>query len=88
MTPKDYWQALGDRQLQPTALRVALIVGTILFCINHGSAVFNGEMSRNRWISAILTYIVPYCVNIHGQASTRYKTKQQSIEQQLTTLSR
>lgn len=63
----NYFQSLCDRQLMPTAIKVALIVGTILFLINHGWALLNGHMTASRWISAGLTYVVPYMVNIHGQ---------------------
>ena len=62
-----FTQALVDRKLVPTAVRVALIVGTILFIINHGSALLEGKMTKRRWISGLLTYLVPYAVNIHGQ---------------------
>ncbi len=54
-----------------TALRVALVVGTLLFVINHGAALLHGEMSPTRWISGLLTYCVPYMVNIHGQVISR-----------------
>ena len=43
--------------------------------INHGSALLQGNMKRQRWISAALTYLVPYTVNVHGQYS--YRRKQQ-----------
>ncbi|NEP47338.1 MAG: hypothetical protein F6K65_00175 [Moorea sp. SIO3C2] len=55
----------------PTALRVALVVGSLLFVINHGSALLQGQMTQQRWISAGLTYMVPYLVNIHGQYTIR-----------------
>ena len=63
----EFGQALINRKLAPTAIKVAIIVGTILLLINHGSALAKGKMTRQRWISALLTYCVPYCVNIHGQ---------------------
>ena len=66
-----YLQALIDPQLAPSALKVALVVGSILFVINHGTAVLQGKMNRGRWLSAILTYLVPYGVNIHGQHTSR-----------------
>jgi hypothetical protein len=75
---KDFGLCLINRELMPTALKVALIVGSILFTINHGSVFLKGQMNRERWISAILTYIVPYCVNIHGQSVTRSKQNFQS----------
>jgi hypothetical protein len=64
---KKFCFCLFDEELMPTALKVSVVVGTILFMINHGSAVIKGEMNRDRWISAGLTYLIPYCVNIHGQ---------------------
>ncbi|MBD2202785.1 nitrate/nitrite transporter NrtS [Calothrix sp. FACHB-1219] len=41
------------------------------FTLNHGAATIKGQISRERWISAALTYIVPYMVNIHGQYVSR-----------------
>lgn len=73
---KPYFYALRNREMMPTAIRVALVVGTILFMINHGSALAEGKMSRSRWFSALLTYIVPYCVSIHGQTSCQIKYSQ------------
>lgn len=67
----EFAKALFNRQLAPCAIRVALIVGTLLFAINHGSALMRGKMTRDRWASAVLTYIVPYVVNIHGQATSK-----------------
>lgn len=69
--PKTYWQSLRDPQFARTAVRVALIIGTLLFVINHGLALWQGEMTRQRWFSALLTYLVPYCVSVHGQYSQR-----------------
>ncbi|ACA98023.1 MULTISPECIES: nitrate/nitrite transporter NrtS1 [Cyanophyceae] len=70
---KSYLQTLGDRTLHSTAIRVALIVGTVIFCINHGSAFLHGAMTRTRWTSMVLTYFVPYCVNLHGQIASRMR---------------
>lgn len=64
---KEYGASLFNREFMPTALRVALVVGSVLFAINHGTALLKGNMTRDRWISAVLTYLVPYAVNIHGQ---------------------
>ncbi|MEM9538411.1 MAG: nitrate/nitrite transporter NrtS [Cyanobacteria bacterium P01_E01_bin.42] len=69
---KGYLTALCDRNFAPTGLKVAAIVGSLLFIINHGSALANQKMTRERWLSAILTYFVPYAVNIHGQFVSQY----------------
>ncbi|MCT7961481.1 nitrate/nitrite transporter NrtS [Laspinema sp. D1] len=58
---------LFNPRFAPTALKVALFVGTVLFVINHGKAFLNGQMNQDRWISAGLSYCVPYLVNTHGQ---------------------
>lgn len=71
----EYFYSLFDRRFALTAFKVALIVGTILFAINHGWALLNGQMNRGRWISAGLTYIVPYLVNIHGQYISSMKVR-------------
>ena len=63
--------ALLDRTMMPTGIKVAAIVGSILFTINHGAAVVQDEMTPERWISGLLTYLVPYMVNIHGQYVSR-----------------
>ncbi|MBN3948976.1 MAG: nitrate/nitrite transporter NrtS [Nostoc sp.] len=58
--------------MKPTAIRVALVVGTTLFIVNHGAAVLEGKMNRDRWLAGLVTYLVPYTVSIHGQhASVR-----------------
>jgi hypothetical protein len=70
---KEYCLCLGNKKMMPTAVKVALVVGSILFTINHGAALIKGQMTGDRWIAATLTYIVPYLVNIHGQYISRYK---------------
>ena len=79
---KPFFQGLRDPDMTPSALRVALIVGTILFSINHGNALLKGKMDNTRWLSSLLTYAVPYCVNIHGQVSSRKKMQRQLTETQ------
>ncbi len=72
---KGYFASLRDPKFVPTALKVAVVVGSILFVINHGHALLKGKMERDRWISAGLTYLVPYFVNIHGQYISNYRNK-------------
>lgn len=72
---KDYCAALVDENLMPTALKVAAMVGSLLFLINHDTAVVQGKMTRDRWISGLLTYLVPYGVNIHGQYISRSRKR-------------
>jgi hypothetical protein len=62
-----FWLKRASSQTYRTALRVALIVGSILLVINHGEALITRKMSRARWISSALTYCVPFIVSLHGQ---------------------
>lgn len=71
----DYLQSLFNPKYGQSAFKVALFVGTVLFAINHGNALIRGEMTQQRWISGMLTYFIPYTVNIHGQwSSNRLKS--------------
>ncbi len=71
---KAYGRSLLNPELAPTAIRVALTVGSILLIINHGAAILNQTMTGDRWAAALLTYIVPYMVNIHGQYISRARS--------------
>ncbi len=47
-------------------MRVALIVGTILFSINQLDVVLAGRATLGLWLKAGLTYLVPFCVSNWG----------------------
>ncbi|MDJ0606099.1 nitrate/nitrite transporter NrtS [Microcystis sp. M53602_WE12] len=68
-----YFRPLLSPQFAPTGIRVAVVVGTILLTINHGYAVIIGRMTGDRWLAALLTYLVPYLVNVHGQYSSYHR---------------
>ena len=72
---KGYFAALVDPRLSQTAVKVAAVVGSMLLLLNHGPALVQNGMTRDRWISAILTYLVPYGVNIHGQYINQRQTR-------------
>jgi hypothetical protein len=57
------------------ATKVALSVGSILLLINQYDALF-GE-STFRLISAVLTYIVPFCVFMMGKYSAQNPKREQ-----------
>ena len=73
---KEYLGSLFDQEFMPTGLKTALVVGSLLFLINHGAAFWRGEMNHERWISALLSYLMPYLVNIYGQHAYRRKLEQ------------
>lgn len=70
---KEYIASLADPDFVPTGLKTALFVGSLLFLINHGPALLRREMTHERWVSTVVTYTMPYLVNVYGQYSYRRK---------------
>lgn len=70
---KKYFTALVNPAFARPSIKVALIVGTMLLLINHGATIWNDQMTPKRWFSAVLTYVVPYLVSIHGKYSVNNK---------------
>ena len=68
---KRYIVSLANPKFVSTGIKTAVFVGSLLFLVNHGLAFVRGEMTSERWISVILTYIMPYLVNVHGQHSSQ-----------------
>ena len=57
------WLALAfEASVRKRALKVALLVGSILAVINHGDVVLSGAATAMVWIKIVLTFVVPYCV--------------------------
>jgi hypothetical protein len=54
-----------NRSIFGRAIKVALVVGSILLVINQYDALFGDNDFRT--LSACLTYCVPFCVFIFGQ---------------------
>jgi hypothetical protein len=72
---KKFLNLLFSPSLAVYSLKVALVVGTILLIINHSQAIYFGYMDNGRWVSALVSYVVPYLVSIHGQISSMEKKK-------------
>jgi hypothetical protein len=70
---KKYLASLVDSEFIPTGLKTALVVGSLLFIINHGLALSRGEMTVERWVAVSISYLMPYLVNVYGQYSYRCK---------------
>ncbi len=47
-------------------VRIACIVGTIVFSINHLDEVIAGRATAVTWLKGIVTCIVPFCVSNLG----------------------
>jgi hypothetical protein len=47
-------------------IRIALVVGTILFCINQLDVVLRGNATTSTWVKGATTYLVPFVVSNLG----------------------
>ncbi|WP_370301081.1 nitrate/nitrite transporter NrtS [Alkalimarinus coralli] len=55
-----------SRPIRKRALKVAIIVGSILVGINHGDALIQGDAGASQMIKMLLTYFVPYAVSTYA----------------------
>jgi len=61
------WLAIAlQESVYRRALKVMLVVGSILVLINHGESLFVGEITLKPWIQIGLTFLVPYCVSTYA----------------------
>ena len=53
------------RHLRAT-VRIALVVGTVLFVINQLDVVLSGKATTTTWVKSAVTYLVPFIVSNLG----------------------
>ena len=66
-------QALGRGDIQKRAIIIAVIVGTVLNCINQGMDIMHGQAIH--LTKALLTYTVPYCVSVYSSVAAVRDTR-------------
>lgn len=49
-----------------STLSIALVVGTVLFCINQLDVVVAGDANAVVWFKSAVTYVVPFAVSNAG----------------------
>jgi len=65
----DWREALGVIAYRPhlrKTVRIALVVGTVLFCINQLDVVLRGDADTATWVKGATTYLVPFVVSNLG----------------------
>ncbi|MEJ2419758.1 MAG: nitrate/nitrite transporter NrtS [Exilibacterium sp.] len=71
---RSFGQILIRRHIVTNALRVSLVVGTLLNVINQGSAVIDGlEIA---WGQVLLNFVVPDCVASYSAARNEIERNQ------------
>ena len=63
------------------ALRIAVIVGTLLISINHGDKILSGSLQDGDWLKMFLTYFVPYGVStVSSVAALRGSERREKLD--------
>ena len=62
----EWLQLATRRSVVRRAAAVSVVVGTILVAINHGDALWQGDVSPGRVLRIALTVLVPYCVSTYS----------------------
>ena len=57
------------KDVRTRALKVSLVVGSILALINHGDSFLNSELEFRNSIQIIATFLVPYLVSTYSSVS-------------------
>lgn len=65
----DFLHTALSRGIAGNALRISLVVGTVLNLVNQGEAIF--AWSGISWPHVMLNYLVPYCVASYSAAKNQ-----------------
>jgi hypothetical protein len=63
-----------ERPILIAAIKVALVVGTILNVINQGVEIMDGVSPS--WFHVGLNYLVPYCVSSYSAARNQMRMRE------------
>jgi hypothetical protein len=64
--PHEVWRVVSHLPHLRRTIATALIIGTILFCINQLNVVLDGHANGVVWLKGGLTYLVPFVVSNVG----------------------
>ncbi|EHY9869704.1 nitrate/nitrite transporter NrtS [Vibrio vulnificus] len=68
-TLSDFISIAKTPSILKRSIKVAAIVGTVLMMINHGDALFAGQVESEHVLKILLTYMVPFCVSTQASVS-------------------
>lgn len=72
---KELLMTACQRPIVLAAIKVALVVGTILNIINQGGRVMEGLPPS--WFHVALNYLVPYCVSSYSAARNELRRRRE-----------
>ncbi|MDX8379534.1 MAG: nitrate/nitrite transporter NrtS [Gallionella sp.] len=74
----NFLAAALSRRIITNALKIALVVGSLLNVINQGEPLLNGEAIS--WFHFLLNYVVPYCVATYSAAKNELDNKDIDVD--------
>lgn len=74
-TPAEAVRLICRRHNLVRTIGVALLVGTVLFCINQLDVVLGGGATASTWMKSALTYVVPFCVANYGVLTATHRSR-------------
>ncbi|TXT31862.1 MAG: hypothetical protein FD131_785 [Rhodocyclaceae bacterium] len=70
------FQTACQRSIVQAAIKVAIVVGTILNLINQGGRLLDGLPLS--WFHVGLNYLVPYCVSSYSAARNEMRRREEN----------
>lgn len=68
-------ETVCQRSIVQAAIKVAIVVGTILNLINQGGRLIEGQPLS--WFHVGLNYLVPYCVSSYSAARNEMRRREE-----------
>jgi len=68
-----FFQIAMSRHIVINALKIALVVGSLLNLVNQGGNMLHGVTIS--WLQLILNYLVPYCVASYSAAKNEIELR-------------
>lgn len=65
-TTQSFLSIAMERPVRARAVRISLIVGSILVLINHWERLLGLDFDGTMLIKIVLTFLVPYCVSTYS----------------------
>lgn len=65
-TSSTFFALAFSRKVVLSAVKMSLLVGTLLAFINHSEAFMTLNLSMDKVLKVLLTYLVPYCVSTYS----------------------
>ncbi len=71
---QSFWQHCSNRHILLTSVKTALLVGSVLACINHFEAILSWTFTPTQKLKIALTYLVPFSVATYAAARHAQRT--------------